>query len=469
MKSMKPLLLAASGLLVTLPAWCAEVSINENRVAVIDGKPTFILGLYENPEDDAVLKGAVDAGFNLVHSSPTKESLDRLHNAGTGGWINTGGDIDFSEDSAAKQGRLAEIAKTLGTHPALIVWEVPDEALWNAWYLAESWRGGDEPKQQQAAIAALTDKALAEKLAADLAAVRVFYRAGQYAEGEALADSIWTALGKDIPQPGYGLSTAPERAAKLGAGMLEGYHALRALDTRHPVWMNHAPRNTIEDLAFFDRAADIVGCDIYPVPESPMVRHSDLANRTLGSVGAYTRRMQDAAPGKPVWMVLQGTGWGDFHKDFQDDAKKLMRRPRKDESRFMAYDAIVHGARGILYWGTQYVEKDSPFWLELLEVVKELDGLQHVLAAPDSAETPAITPLPNHGSLDRGAALLSKHTPEGDWHIVVNEYEGPLAVSVAGLKGAYRIHGEAAPLALDQGKAILHMPAYSVTVLEPVK
>lgn len=451
------------------PGWSAQTTINADRVAVIDGKPTFILGLYENPEDDAVLKAAVDAGFNLIHATATKESLDRLHAAGTGGWLNTGYDIDFSENADAKRAKISETIKSLGTHPALTVWEVPDEALWNAWYLAETWRSGDEPKQQQAAIAELTDKALAEKLSADLTAVRNLYRSGQYQEGEALADSIWTALGKDIPQPGYGISTAPERAAKLGAGMLEGYHALRAMDPAHPVWMNHAPRNTIADLAFFDRAADIVGCDIYPVPESTHVKHSDLANRTLGSVGAYTGRMQAAAPGKPVWMVLQGTGWADFSQALSPEAQKAMRRPRKDETRFMAYDAIVHGARGILYWGTQYVEKDSPFWLELLEVVHELDGLQHVLSAPDCTNVAAITVLPNHGSLDRNAAVLSKQTAEGDWHIIVNEYEGPISVAVDGLTEAYRIHGEDMPLTIEAGRATLHMAPYTAVVLQPMK
>ena len=467
MKPKTSMLFSAAVLLAALPGWSAEMQVNEDRVAVVDGTPTFILGIYESPTDDAALQAAVDAGINLVYSSPTIESLDRLHRAGTHAWLNTGYDIDFSEDREARQARLANAVETLAGHPALLVWEVPDEALWNAWYLAQGWRNGDEPKQQNEAIAALSDKALAEKLTGDLAEVKRLYRSAQYAEGEALADTIWTALGKDIPQPGYGLSTAPERAAKMGTGMLEGYQALRKLDPKHPVWMNHAPRNTIEDLAYFDRAADIVGCDIYPVPESPLIKHSDLANRTLSSVGAYTRRMQQAAPEKPVWMVLQGTGWSDFQTGFTPEQLETLRRPRKDETRFMAYDAIVHGARGILYWGTQFVEKDSQFWLEMLEVVKELDDLQHVLSAPDSKVTPAITVAPTHGSVDRGIVILSKKTPEGDWHVVVNEYEGPLAVTVGDLKGAYRIYGEALPLAQDGGKAALHMPGHAVIVLEP--
>ena len=469
MNTTKRTMLAAATLLAALPGWTADMTINQDRVAVVDGTPTFILGLYENPTDDAALKAAVDAGFNLVYASPTAEALDRLHKAGTHAWLNTGYDIDLSDDADAKKERLAKTVETLASHPALLVWEVPDEALWNAWYLAEGWRNGDEPKQQKEAIAALTDKALADKLTADLDEVKRLYRSGLYAEGEALADSVWTALGKDIPQPGYGLSTAPERAAKMGAGILDGYHALRKLDPKHPVWMNHAPRNTIEDLAFFDRAADIVGCDIYPVPESPLIRHSDLANRTLSSVGAYTQRMQQAAPGKPVWMVLQGTGWSDFQTGFTPEQLKTLRRPRADETRFMAYDAIVHGARGILYWGSQFVEKDSQFWLELLHVVNELDGLQHVLSAPDSKAKLQITTGPTHGSLDRGMVTLSKKTPEGDWHILVNEFEGPLVAHVDGLEGAYRIHGEESPLALDDGKAMIPMTAHSAIVLEPIQ
>lgn len=469
MKSIKPFLLAASAIMATAPAFSAEVTINADRVAVIDGQPTFILGLYENLPDDAVLKAAAEAGINLVHSSATKESLDRIQNAGAGAWLNTGYDIDFSADAEAKKARLAEAVNTLGAHPALIVWEVPDEALWNAWYLAEVWRVVDEPRQLKAAAEALEDKALAAKLTTDLEEIKRLHKHGMWAAAESLADSMWTAMGKDIPQPGYGISTAPERAAKLGEGMLLGYHALREIDPKHPVWMNHAPRNTIEDLAFFDRAADIVGCDIYPVPETHQVKHSDLANRTLSSVGAYTRRMQDAAPGKPTWMVLQGTGWGDFQEGNDDTTKKLMRRPRKDETRFMAYDAIVHGARGILYWGTQFVEKDSAFWIELLDVVKELDGLQHVLTAPDSPTKPMIGIAPTNRSLDRTVATLSKAVPGGDWHIIVNEFESPLAVTVAGLSGNYRVHGEEMPVEAGDGSMVLYMPAYSAAVLAPVQ
>ncbi len=446
----------------------ATFTIADDGMAVVDGQRTFILGLYENPGEDGVLTDVVEAGINLIHASPSQESLDRLHAAGAWAWLNTGYDIDFSEDREARSERLLGSVDAFGHHPALLVWEVPDEALWNVWYLAQLWRRDGEPTAQREAIGALEDKALAAKLSEDIETIGGLYQQGRFVEGEALADGIWTAMGKEVPRPGYGFATAPERMLTMGEGMREGYKALRERDPAHPVWMNHAPRNTIEDLSYFNQGADIVGCDIYPVPETRHIRHSDLANRTLGSVGAYTKRMQASAPGKPVWMVLQGTGWGDFGVESGDDERAAMRRPRKDETRFMAYDAIVHGARGILYWGAQFVEKDSDFWNELLEVTAELKDLQPVLTAPDGA-APEITLGPTSGSVDRSIAVLTKSAPDGDWYFLVNEWEGPLQVNVSVSDSPYRALDADTKIIQKDGVVTLYMPAYSVVVLRPAK
>jgi hypothetical protein len=449
----------------------ATLTIDPDGIAVVDGKRTFVLGLYENPSDDAVLRGAVASGINLVRAEASTEALDRLDNVGTWAWLNTGSAIDLSVETDKRTARLNALVADHGTHPALLVWEVPDEALWNIWYPAQDWRQEVEPKQLLDHIGALEDTELAARLKGDLADACNFYRQARYAVGEALADSIWRALGKDVPKPGYGLSTAPARAKKMGDGMLAGYQLLQTLDPSHPVWMNHAPRNSVSDLAYFNRGADIVGCDIYPVPESLQIKHSDLANRSLASVGAYTGRMRAAAPGKPVWMVLQGTGWGDFMKNRAPEELEALRRPTKEESRFMAYDAIVHGARGILYWGSHYVEKNSTFWRELMEVVAELDGLQPVLTAPDAPVQPEVLLAPTHGSLERGVEVLAKSQPEGDWIIVVNTWSGPLSVTIKGFdtggNGRYRTHGTAEILTVDSGQMTIYMRPYSVAVLRP--
>lgn len=419
-------------------AHAATAKIAGDRMLEVDGERTFVIGLYENPADDAILQEVAEAGVNLVHASADKAALDRLHAHHLRAWINTGYNIDFSENQAARQAGLEKMAGDFGGHPALLVWEVPDEALWNCFYRATQWRRGEEPAQLRAKIAELDDEALQTELREMMQRSSDLWEKGLYAESEETANAVWQKLGQESPQPDFGISNAPERAAKMCAGMLQGYEFLKKTDPNHPVWMNHAPRNQLNQLAAFNRAADIVGCDIYPVREFE-TGHSDLAERTLAAVGAYTDRMQAAAlgkvgwsPDKPVWMVLQGFGWRDLSDNPDPDPEKG-RRPTLEETRFMAYDAIVHGARGILYWGTYRIEKDSQLWRDLLTVIGELNALQPVLSAPDASGEFPVTIAETFGSVDRGIRILPKAVSGKTWFLVVNDWTDPLTYTIGGL------------------------------------
>ncbi len=470
---MKNLLLITLAFLVTGygTAGAAEVRMEADGMLSVNGVRLFVLGLYENPAEDAELARAAEAGFNLVRSSGDITALDRLQRHNVYGWVNTGANMDLSENTDTRRAALREMVETLNAHPALLVWEVPDEALWNCWYEAQTWRRSVEPAEQRAQINALTDKALAAKLLAQRERVDTLYHKGDYAGAEALSDDLWRQMQLEPPRPGYGLGDAPVRAEKMRDGMLEGYALLKELAGK-PVWMNHAPRNQIEQLAAFNQAADIVGCDIYPVPATEKVGHSDLSNRHLSCVGDYTLRMAQAAPGKPVWMVLQGFGWGDIQPDKSEAERKELRRPTLAETRFMAYDAIVRGARGILYWGSHAVEKDSVFYGELLAFVSELREMLPVLAAPDSNLSITTSYQPTFGSVDRDIVVLAKAPGDHPWLLVVNECTNPLACTLHGLeslKGAVyrdRISGE--QVEVKDGALSLHMPAQSVQVLEPL-
>ena len=456
---------------LALPAAAVTCSIAPDRMAEVDGKRVLILGLYENPQDDAVLARVAEAGFNLVRCSEDAGALDRLEKHGLWAWLNTGGRIDLSVEAGKREAQLTEMVEKWGQHPALLVWEVPDEALWNCWYGAQGWRTGAEPKQQADLIRALENKQRAAELQAKQAEVRALRQEGRYAESEQLADAIWKELGKEPPRPGYGISTAPARAAKMCAGMVQGYQKLRALDPKHPVWMNHAPRNQIAQLAAFNEGADIVGCDIYPVPFSRFVGHSDLGERTVAAAGAYTGRMQAAAPGKPAWMVLQGFGWGDILPERPEEERKILRRPDLGETRFMAYDAIVHGARGILYWGTHAIEKDSQLFEDLLTLAKELDGLQPVLSAPDAPLDLSVTFAPTWGSVDREVVVLPKAVGDNLWLLVVNEWTDALTYTIRGLGTrdgvAYTDTQSGQSATVAGGALTLTIPAQQIHVLEP--
>jgi len=175
---------------------------------------------------------------------------------------------------------------------------------------------------------------------------------------------------ESIDEPAWGSQNAD--------GLYEGYKFLRALDPNRPIWTNHAPRNFISTLAYYNRATDIAGCDIYPVPEPQS--HSNLPNRTIHVTGDETDKSIASVNGdKPVIMVLQGFGWAELGG--KKGAANGAILPTFTESRFMAYDAIVHGARGINYWGTAYTERPSKFYSELKSLVSELSAMQPVLTA----------------------------------------------------------------------------------------
>jgi len=171
-------------------------------------------------------------------------------------------------------------------------------------------------------------------------------------------------------------------------------------------------------------------------------------------------------------MVLQGFGWGDIQPDRPEDVRKELRPPTLEETRYMAFDAIVHGARGILYWGSHAVEKDSTFYGELLAFVAELRDLQPVLAAPDAVLDITVSYQPTYGSVDRAATVLAKASDGAPWLFVVNEWTNPLACDLRGLESLNgtrywdRLSGGEAEV--KDGTLSLKMTPQSVQILEPL-
>jgi len=413
----------------TFPTTAQPTSLDVDGTLIVKGQRFFPIGIYECPEDDVALHDIAYAGFNLVRCSPNPESLDRAASVGMKAWIPLGGNLAVRTD--ADRSRLADIIAAHKDHPALVVWEAPDEPLWNVWYSTTLWLHNEQPSLFHKYIKG-SEGDKTDKMEDILKTYRASLQTADYAGAEDAASRVWSLLGMKSPHPDLLMTTAPKRAKDLADSLLAGYELIRRMDRARPVWINHAPRNTIADLAYFNRAADIVGCDIYPVPEVPQNGHSDLANRRISCVGDYTDRMQAAAPGKPVWMVLQGFGWHDL-REMSNQPPETGRRPTYDETRFMAYDAIVHGAKGILYWGTHRVEKPSSFWTDLTRVVRELNQIHSVLAAPTETLAADIVLEPTLHSADKGIALLAKRVGNKVCLIVVNEFQAPLQFTISQL------------------------------------
>jgi hypothetical protein len=141
-------------------------------------------------------------------------------------------------------------------------------------------------------------------------------------------------------------------------------------------------------------------------------------------------------------MVLQGFGWRDLKAKVNENetAVGIGRRPTWAESRFMAYDAIVHGANAILYWGTAYMnpaEQDGaaakvrpPLWYDLLRVARELRALEPALVAAP-LKTPHLQQAETYGSIDgRGIICTVRRVGDDFVLLVVNETENGLAFSL---------------------------------------
>jgi hypothetical protein len=174
--------------------------------------------------------------------------------------------------------------------------------------------------------------------------------------------------------------------------MVRAYKIIKELDPHHPVWIVQAPRGTVESMRRYHVACDFTGADIYPIGYPPG-EHSELPNNDISLVGDHTRIMMDVAQGKlPVWMCLQ-VAWSGVTKE-----GRTLRMPTFAQERFMTYQAIINGSRGLVFFGG-HVEKalsdedkklgwNWTFWRRALrpvfEEIGEKSPLYPALIAPNS-------------------------------------------------------------------------------------
>jgi hypothetical protein len=175
------------------------------------------------------------------------------------------------------------------------------------------------------------------------------------------------------------------------APLVRAYKRIKQLDPKHPVVIIQAPRGSVAELSRYRGTFDITGADIYPVSYPPGA-HARRKRRDLGLVGDVTRTMAAAAGRKPIWTTLQ-IAWSGVLPPGH-----VPRFPSLHDERFMAYAAIVGGARGLVFFGGHLTQVMSPadakagwnwtFWEQALRpVVAELRSLEPALTA---ANVPGI-------------------------------------------------------------------------------
>jgi hypothetical protein len=195
-------------------------------------------------------------------------------------------------------------------------------------------------------------------------------------------------------------------------GCIRAYTKIKALDPHHPVVIVQAPRSPVAELVPYRPAFDVTGVDIYPISYPPGI-HADLPNHGVEIVGTLARKTRQAAGAKPFWMTLQ-IAWSGVVPT-KGSPNVVPRFPSLVQERFMAYQAIVNGARGLIFFGGHLTTVMTPddaasgwnwtFWRRVLRpVVSELASpdVQPALVAPDAGV--AVTHPPDIEVLARRTA-----------------------------------------------------------------
>jgi hypothetical protein len=338
------------------------------------GQPQFPIGSYELPKDDQGLRAMGEAGINLVRCGDRRD-LDRAASAGLQGWV------PLPLHIGTQDGKLRQTVEAVRDHPALAVWEGPDEIVWNFTAYSGLFRNGTFPTR----------------------------------------DEWWR-------QTPLAVKYSETQAAAIMPKMRAAVELIRTLDSRKlPVWINEAARSDLKFIRQYIDTIDIIGCDVYPI-------HA--ATRIPASVADYTERYKLVGRDRPVWMVLQGFAWGELQ-----GRDEPITYPTFAETRFMAWSSIVRGAKGVLYWGMDAAPPQPVFRQSLYAMTSELAGLQPFLAAPDAPGVRVET-IDSEGfdSLNRGVKWIVRKAGRESLVALVNEDSRPrMGVVVSGLHDVQRL------------------------------
>ncbi len=130
----------------------------------------------------------------------------------------------------------------------------------------------------------------------------------------------------------------------------KGYQVVRKEDPDHPMLVVEWP-GSAERFAEWKGIGDIFATDLYPIPRERA--YGKLPNHDITQMRDYLSALRQAHGDRPLLLVLQAWAW---------DALKDGERgyPTAEESRFMAYQAVIHGAKGIFYYGQYHCTTPSP-------------------------------------------------------------------------------------------------------------
>jgi hypothetical protein len=207
-----------------------------------------------------------------------------------------------------------------------------------------------------------------------------------------------------------------------------GCRIVRELDPYHPLLCNQwfSCLSQGDEMMKWASLADIYGFSMYPIPSWRWGRRLSLVEdgwpHSIAVVGRQTDLWKQYAPGKPIIPVLQAWAWNCL-----EDGEAAY--PSYSEGRFMAYQAVIHGAKGLHYYGSvrtsrpifecgipppQHYDdleqsqldflasqlRNDEFWNYQSVIVSELARMSEVFTAHDADWSPAVQEITAGGQVE---------------------------------------------------------------------
>ena len=295
---------------------------------------------------------------------------------------------------------------------------------------------------------------------------------------EAVKDHPALAFIESVDEPAWTWKSAAQRVP--AEAFSEAYPVFKEVCPDKLLYMNHAPTNLVKTMRAYNAGTDIVAMDIYPVNPGGLREsyalfedghQGDLNNVYLSQVGEYVDKMRRVTgPGRPLFMVLQAFSWEMLRKEGDRDPDKIL-YPTYADSRFMAFQSLIKGANGIVYWGSHYTPPDSQCWPDVKRVVREVADLAGPLAERTATLDVAVDYHEVGHSVDDGVQTLAKLHKGKLYLFTSNADRYACKATLSGLDGwkSCSVLNEERSLTLEAGSVTDEWRAFDVHLYEFAK
>jgi len=132
-------------------------------------------------------------------------------------------------------------------------------------------------------------------------------------------------------------------------GSRKGYELIKKEDPDHPMLVVEWP-GAANRFELWKGIGDVFATDLYPIPRER--GYGRLNNHDITQMRDYIAALKKAHGDKPVMLVLQAWNWEPLNYGEKG-------YPTVRESRFMAYQAVIHGAVGLHYYGQVHCTRSN--------------------------------------------------------------------------------------------------------------